>query len=127
MLRWLQLSVPLSASLAPVYDKISKWTVVSLWDEKFEKWGKIGFRFYQPELGSLVGWKIFFMEFPNLSHRFIDLDGKSKKAQPAPTRAANALFCGVVFGFIFSFLFAYIGVFDESENLGYDVHEFMAK
>lgn len=52
------------------------------------------------------------------------LEFKTKKLQQ--NRAANALFCGVVLGFVFSFLFAYSGVFDESNGINYSIYDFMS-
>lgn len=49
---------------------------------------------------------------------------KSKKIQQS--RAANALFFGVVLGFMFSFLFAYTGMFDETTVIDYSIYELMS-
>lgn len=55
----------------------------------------------------------------------LPVDSRSRKSPPS--RAANALFFGVVLGFIFSFLFAYSGVLNESDNVNFSIYEYVSK
>lgn len=66
----------------------------------------------------------FFLFLSRLSLFTQLADFKVKKIQQ--NRAANALFFGVVLGFVFSFLFAYTGVFDETTTIDYSLYEFMS-
>lgn len=53
-------------------------------------------------------------------------DTKVRKFQQ--NRAANALFCGLILGFIFSFLVAYTGVIEDaqiSRNIDYSISDFL--
>lgn len=57
---------------------------------------------------------------------FTDLSNtKSKKFQQS--RAANALFCGLILGFIFSFLVAYSGVINDNgvTDIDYSITDFV--
>lgn len=68
----------------------------------------------------------YFLNFENENILNVVLtESRAKKVQHG--KAANALFFGVVLGFIFSFLFAYSGIMDENNNVDYSIYDFMSK